>query len=94
MRREAEAVRQIFAWYTGEEQLTIWQITERLNNSYIQSLRRAQTWQYSVVNKILKRTAYIGRTHFNRERILPETVGTPRTTGRGKRRIAQFETRP
>ncbi|MCH9664106.1 MAG: recombinase family protein, partial [Gammaproteobacteria bacterium] len=92
--REAEAVRQIFAWYTGEEQLTIWQITERLNNSYIQSLRRAKTWQYSVVHKILKRTAYIGRTHFNRERILPETVGTPRTTGRGPRRIAQFETRP
>ena len=91
---EAEAVRQIFAWYTGEEKLTIWQITQRLNQSYPHVLRCAQRWQYSVVHKILKRTAYIGHTYFNRERILPETIGTARTTGRGKRRSAQFETRP
>lgn len=31
---EAEAVRQIFAWYTGDEQLTIWQITQWLNRHY------------------------------------------------------------
>ena len=46
------------------------------------------------MHKILKRTAYIGRTHFNKERILPEVIGTPRLTGRGKRRAAQTETRP
>jgi len=92
--REAEAVRKIFAWYTGEEKLTIWAITERLNQSYTHALRRARTWQYSIVHKILKRTAYIGRTHFNKERILPEVIGTPRLTGRGKRRAVQTETRP
>jgi site-specific DNA recombinase len=92
--REAEAVRQIFAWYTGAEKLTIWQITERLNQAHRHALRRAQTWQYSIVHKILSRTAYIGRTYFNRERIRPEVIGTPRLTGRGKRRAAQMETRP
>ena len=46
------------------------------------------------MHKILKRTAYIGCTHFNKERILPEVIGTPRLTGRGKRRAAQTETRP
>ena len=40
--REAEAVRQIFAWYTGEEKLTIWAITERLDQSYTHALRRAR----------------------------------------------------
>jgi site-specific DNA recombinase len=91
---EAEVVRQIFAWYTGAERLTIWQITERLNHSATHALRRTETWQFSIVHKILKRTAYIGRTYFNRERILPETIGTPRTTGRGQRRAAQVEPRP
>ena len=92
--REAEAVRLIFTWYTGEEKLTIWQITERLNESYRHALRRAKKWQYSIVQKILKRTAYIGYTHFNKERIRPEIIGTPRITGRGKRRTMQTELRP
>jgi site-specific DNA recombinase len=92
--REAEAVRQIFIWYTGEEQLTIWQITERLNQSYRHALRRAERWQFSIVHKILKRTAYIGYTHFNKERVRPETLGTPRVFGRGKRRVMQTEIRP
>lgn len=92
--REAEAVRLIFTWYTGKEKLTIWQITERLNESYRHALRRADTWQYSIVHKILKRTAYIGYTHFNKERIRPEIIGTPRITGRGKRRAMQTEIRP
>jgi site-specific DNA recombinase len=91
--REAEAVRQIFDWYT-QEQLTIWQITQRLNQLYPHALRRAKRWQYSVVQKILTRTAYIGHAHFNKERIRPEIIGTPRTTGRGKRRAMQTEMRP
>ena len=92
--REAEAVRQIFAWYTGQEKRTIWQITGQLNQAYPHALRRAKRWQYSIVHKILKRTAYIGYTHFNRERIQPEKIGTARITGRGKRRTAQMEVRP
>jgi site-specific DNA recombinase len=92
--REVEVVRQLFAWYPGHEKLTIWQLVHRLNQSSTPALRRAKSWQSSVVHKMLKRTAYLGRTYFNRARILPETVGTPRTTGRGKRRIAQVEARP
>lgn len=91
--REAEAVRLIFTWYTGDEKLTIWQITERLNESYRHALRRAKTWQYSIVHKILKRAAYIGYTHFNKERIRPEIIGTPRITGRSKRRAMQTKIR-
>jgi site-specific DNA recombinase len=91
--REAEAVRQIFDWYTGE-QLTIWQITQRLNQLYSHALRRAKSWQCSVVQKILTHAAYIGHTHFNKERIRPEIIGTPRITGRGKRRTMQTEIRP
>ncbi len=46
------------------------------------------------MHKILKRTAYIDYTHFNKERIRPEIIGTPRITGRGKRRTMQTEIRP
>ena len=49
---------------------------------------------YSIVHKILQRTAYIGRTHFNKERIQPESLGTPRITGRGRRKTMKIVTRP
>ena len=91
---EAEAVRQIFVWYTGDEQLTILQITKRLNQHYHHALRRAKEWQHSIVHKILQRTAYIGRTHFNKERIQPDSLGTPRITGRGRRKTMKIVTRP
>jgi len=92
--REAEAIRQIFIWYTEEERLTVWEITRQLNQSYRHTLRRAKKWQYSIVHKILRRTAYIGYTYFNKERIRPEIIGTPRISGRGKRRTIQTELRP
>lgn len=92
--REAEAVRQIFTWYTGDEQLTIWQITKGLNQHYRHALRRAKEWQHSTVHKILQRTAYIGRTHFNKERIQPDSLGIPRIVGRGYRKIMKLVTRP
>lgn len=91
--REAEAVRQIFAWYTGEEQLTISAITKRLNQAFPHALRQAKKWQYSTVQQILRRVAYIGYTYFNKERTRPEIVGTPRIRGRGKRRAIQKEKR-
>jgi site-specific DNA recombinase len=92
--REAEAVRQIFIWYTGKEQLTIWQITKRLNQHYPHALRKAKEWQHSTVHKILQRTAYIGRTYFNKERIEPDSLGTPRITGRGRRKTMKLVSRP
>ena len=47
--REAEAVRQIYAWYTGAEKLTIWAITKRLDHTFPHALRQARKWQYSTV---------------------------------------------
>jgi site-specific DNA recombinase len=92
--REAEAIHQIFTWYTNEEALTIWAITKRLNQEYRHVLRRANEWQHSTVHKILKRTAYIGYTHFNKERIQPESLGTRRVSGRGYRKTMTLTTRP
>ena len=92
--REAEVVRLIFLWYTGPDHLPIARIIDRLNESYIHVLRRTSRWQFSLVHNILTQTAYIGRAYYNRRRILPETIGTARKTGRGKRKAAQFETRP
>lgn len=74
--------------------LTIWQITKRLNQHYRHALRRAKEWQHSTVHKILQRTAYIGRTHFNKERIQPHSLGTPRKTGCGRRKTMKLTTRP
>lgn len=91
--REAEAVRQIYAWYTGAEKLTIWAITKRLDHTFPHALRQARKWPYSTVQRILSREAYIGYTYFNKERIRPEMVGTPRLSGRGKRRAIQNEKR-
>ena len=92
--REAEAVRQIFKWYIGSENWPIAKIIDKLNQDYTHVLRRATRWQFSLVHGILTQTAYYGRAFYNRKRILPETVGTARKTGRGKRKAAQFEWQP
>lgn len=92
--QEAEVVRLIFEWYTGSERWTIARIVAKLNQSYTYVLRRSAKWQFSLVHSILTQTAYIGHAYFNRKRILPETIGTARKTGRGKREAAQFEWRP
>jgi site-specific DNA recombinase len=92
--REAEVVRLIFRWYTGSAHWPIARIIDKLNESYTHVLRRATRWQFSLVHGILTQTAYIGRAYYNRKRILPETIGTARKTGRGKRKAAQFELRP
>lgn len=91
---EAETVRQIFAWHTGEEAVTIWAIVERLNQSHRHALRRAKKWQFSTVRNILQHTAYIGYTYFNRERCSMEAIGLPRRNGRGARRSRKSEQRP
>ncbi len=92
--REAAMVRQLFDWYTGPEHCTIRQITARLEEANRPLLRRGRHWQYSVVLGLLQQPAYLGRVYANRVRILPETVGTPRQTGRGLRKAAQSEARP
>jgi site-specific DNA recombinase len=92
--QEAEVVRLIFDWYTGREHWPIARILDKLNQEYTHLLRRSVRWEFSSVHGILTQTAYIGQAYYNRKRILPETLGTPRQTGRGKRKAAQFELRP
>lgn len=91
---EAAVVRQVYDWYSGEDNLTIWQIVERLNQSYRHALRRAKQWRYSVVQQMLKRSAYVGLAYYNCTRSLPETVGARRTHWHGKRLAPQREKRP
>jgi site-specific DNA recombinase len=92
--REAEVVRLIFDWYTGSEPWPIAAIISKLNQESVHALRRANRWHFSLVHSILTQTAYVGRAYYNRKRILPDTLGTARQTGRGKRKAAQFELRP
>ncbi len=92
--REAGVIRLIFEWYTGSNKWTISRIVDELNQAYTHVLRRAARWQFSLVHSILTQSAYIGRAFYNRKRIMPETLGMPRQTGRGKRKAAQFEWRP
>ena len=92
--READAVCQIFAWYTANEQLTLWQITKRLNQAYRHVLREAKAWHLSTVHKILQRPTYVGRTYFNTKRVDPDSRGTPLKIGHGPRKSTTLIARP
>ena len=92
--READAVRQIFAWYTKNEQLTLWQITKQLNQDHRHVLRKANSWQLSTVHNILQRMTYIGRTYFNQKRVDPDSRGTPLKIGHGYRKSPKLMMRP
>lgn len=92
--READAIRQIFAWYTENEQLTLWQITKCLNEDYRHVLRKAKAWQLSTVHKILQRSTYVGRTYFNKKRVDPDSRGTPLKIGHGLRKSTRLITHP
>jgi site-specific DNA recombinase len=90
---EAETVRQIYQWYTGEE-LTIHQIVDRLHQSGGLAPARGNRWTYSTVQAILKQKAYTGQAYYNCTRKCQETVGQPRKIGRGYRREAARQLRP
>jgi site-specific DNA recombinase len=91
---EAEVVRQIFRWYTGDEQPTIHQIVDRLRTLGQQAPPRGKRWGYSTVQTILKQPAYTGQTYYNRTRRAHETVGQPKKRGRGRRRTPAHLPRP
>lgn len=89
---EAAVVRQIYAWYTAEDQPTLWQIAQRLKDLGSQAPPRRQNWTYSTVQSILKQPNYTGQAYYNRTRACPEAVGRPRKIGRGlKRKPSQPE---
>lgn len=91
---EAEVVRQIYAWYTGEEAPTMYAIVQRLQALGPLAVPRGNQWTYSTVRAILKHPGYCGQAFYNRTRQCSETVGRPREIGRGRRTRPSRELRP
>jgi len=91
---EAEAVRQIFRWYTVDQQPTISQIVDKLNALGQQAPPRGKSWRFSTVQAILKQPAYTGQAYYNRTRTAHEMVGQPKKSGRGHRRTPAHLPRP
>lgn len=90
---EADVVRRIYQWYTGDEKTTITAIVDRLNELGSLAPPRGNRWQYSTVQGILKQPAYTGRAYYNRTRTDHSAVGRPKKHGRGYRRTPSHEPR-
>lgn len=91
---EAEVVRQIYAWYNSEKEVTIHKITDQLNKLGEKAPPRGRLWRFSTVQAILKQYAYTGRAYYNRTRTHHETIGQPRQWGRGLRQTPEHRPRP
>lgn len=81
---EASAVRQIYAWYTQSEPMTIQKITDGLNQGQILP-RNGKKWRTSLVGNILRQTQYTGLAYYNRTQKVYHEVGQPRQNGHGRR---------
>lgn len=81
---EARVVRQIYAWYTQSEPMTIQEITDHLNRDGPQP-RSGKCWRSSLVGNILRQTQYTGLAYYNRTEKVYHEVGRLRKTGHGKR---------
>jgi site-specific DNA recombinase len=92
--RKAPVVRQIYQWYTQDNNTTIGQIVERLIALGDQAPPRAKRWQYSTVQAILKQSGYTGKSYYNRTRVCHDGVGRPKLQGRGKQRYPRQVLRP
>lgn len=76
---EAEVVRSIFRWYTGER-LSMLAIADRLNASGIPTQRGAQWWKV-IIKKILSQETYVGVVYYAGIRIdLPNLAIVDRET--------------
>ncbi len=79
---EAEVVRQIFQWLI-DEQLSVSEITGRLNESGLRT-RRGNKWQRGTVINLLRNAVYAGTYYYNRKRTVPakqqnrSRLGSPR----------------
>jgi site-specific DNA recombinase len=84
--REAEIIRQIFAWYV-EEGCNLYQIACRLTAAVIPTPRGSAIWNTSTVRKILVNSVYAGTAYGNRlrevpaKRRFPLLARAPRTEG-------------
>ncbi|MBK9094748.1 MAG: recombinase family protein [Anaerolineae bacterium] len=77
-------MRQIYAWYTQSEPMTIQEITDRLNRDGLQQ-RRRKCWRSSLIGNILRQTQYTGLAYYNRTEKVYHEVGRLRKIGHGKR---------
>jgi len=91
---EADVVRRIYAWYAGDESLTLQAIVRRLNQPETHAPARGQRWTYSTVQALLTQPAYTGQAYYNRTRTCPETVGRVKKCGRGHLRQPEHCLRP
>ena len=91
---EAEVVGQIYAWYCGEERITITRIVDQLNELGPKAPPRGRKWRFSTVQAILKQSAYTGRAYYNRTRTHHEAIGQAKKRGRGRRQTAEHRPRP
>lgn len=79
---EAEVVRQIFQWLI-DGQLSVSEITQRLNESGFRT-RRGNKWQRGTVINLLRNEVYAGTYYYNRKRAVPakqqnrSRLGSPR----------------
>lgn len=79
---EAEVVRQIFQWLI-DGQLSVSEITQRLNESGFRT-RRGNKWQRGTVINLLRNEVYAGTYYYNRKRTVPakqqnrSRLGSPR----------------
>ncbi|MEI7653514.1 MAG: recombinase family protein [bacterium] len=81
--KEAEVVRQIFAWLT-EEQLTLYKIICRLKSQGI-TARKGGMWARSSLSRLLRNETYTGTTYYNKQLSVPSTK--PRVDGVYSRQI-------
>jgi site-specific DNA recombinase len=91
---EAEVVRTIYRWYTSDEPVTISQIVDRLQQRGASAPPRGRRWQFSIVQAILKQSAYTGRAYYNRTRTSHESIGRRKNAGHGLLTTPRHEPRP
>jgi site-specific DNA recombinase len=91
--QEASVVRQIYAWYTQSEPMTIQEITVRLNQGQILP-RSGKSWRTSLVGNILRQTQYTGLAYYNRTQKMYHEVGQLRQSGHGRRTCPVSAPRP
>jgi site-specific DNA recombinase len=80
---EASVVRQVYAWYTQSEPMTIQAITNCLNLGKIQP-RIAAYWRTSQVGNILRQAQYTGLAYYNRTETVYHEIGQLRHCGHGR----------
>lgn len=91
---EAKVVQQIYQWYIDDDQETILNIVDKLNQMGDQAPPRGKAWQFSTVQSVLKQGDYTGKAYYNRTRTCHEVIGRPRKIGRGKKRHPIHVPRP